>query len=493
MRIFVCAIFFTLTTAPIVTHAAEYVVSITERGFEPSQIEMTEGDTITFVNDDDALHWPASNDHPTHTVYPGADIRDCDTGNPAVFDACHGLGRDERVTFTLSRAGEWGFHDHLNPTLKGTAIVRSTGETPLFVLHNDTLSLPRKVAAWILHAWYGFFPDRAVLRVAELNLVNISRSDAETEYWMRIFGANALLDELVKDTADPTQFTGIQNVEPLIGQCHLRAHFLGRIAARLFGISAIDERTLDTRCQFGFYHGVIEASLGDIGDDETMKAFAARCLRNDISPMQSIFCEHVIGHGLMVYHNYDLPCALQKCAEIVSNDLGRRMCYHGAYMENIFVTLGYGVSGHTTTWVDPKKTDFPCTSDALPNDLQTRAMCYFTQTLIWSPLGKFDGKAAIQGCMRAPKEVRTICFAGIGFHSAFPLAAQSDEVLAETCLQAPAPEYRKACLLNALFLYSTVRTTFDGFKNQALCSALGIPELDACNMYATKELSWLLK
>ena len=70
------------------------------------------------------MFWPASNLHPTHTVYPGSNITKCDTSDRTrLFDACEAMGPDARYSFIFTEVGEWRFHDHINPQATGTIIV----------------------------------------------------------------------------------------------------------------------------------------------------------------------------------------------------------------------------------------------------------------------------------------------------------------------------------------------------------------------------------
>ncbi|MFH1255916.1 MAG: plastocyanin/azurin family copper-binding protein [Candidatus Diapherotrites archaeon] len=88
---------------------AVLTVEINSSGFSPNPLTIKQGDTVNFVNNDSALHWPASAQHPTHNVYPepGGCIG-------SKFDACKGLAQGESFSFTFNEVGEWAYHDHLN-------------------------------------------------------------------------------------------------------------------------------------------------------------------------------------------------------------------------------------------------------------------------------------------------------------------------------------------------------------------------------------------
>ncbi|MBI2084571.1 MAG: cupredoxin domain-containing protein [Candidatus Aenigmarchaeota archaeon] len=97
----------------------EYQVDMTSAGFSPKQPSIKAGDTVVFVNKDASSHWPASDIHPAHNVYPekGGCIG-------SKFDACKGLKQGENYSFAFFQKGSWCYHDHLNPNLKGCVDVQ---------------------------------------------------------------------------------------------------------------------------------------------------------------------------------------------------------------------------------------------------------------------------------------------------------------------------------------------------------------------------------
>lgn len=107
------------TTPTKPTPTTKQTVEITPSGFSPNTLTINAGDTVTFVNKDSTLHWPASAVHPTHTVYP-------ESGGciGSKFDACKGLAQGETFSFTFNQKGAWKYHDHLNPGLTGTIVVQ---------------------------------------------------------------------------------------------------------------------------------------------------------------------------------------------------------------------------------------------------------------------------------------------------------------------------------------------------------------------------------
>ncbi len=91
-------------------------VTITAAGVSPSQVSITVGQSVTFVNNDTRPHEMASDPHPTHGTCPGIEA---------------GIGTlgagQTKLTQGFSTAGTCGYHDHLNSgtaSLQGTITIR---------------------------------------------------------------------------------------------------------------------------------------------------------------------------------------------------------------------------------------------------------------------------------------------------------------------------------------------------------------------------------
>lgn len=110
-------------------------IEITSSGFSPNELTINLGDTVTWINNDNIEHWPASAMHPTHKVYPGVNYEESGSyegseackseGNPkdGSFDPCKKILLGESWSFTFNQKGTWFYHDHLNPKLFGKIIV----------------------------------------------------------------------------------------------------------------------------------------------------------------------------------------------------------------------------------------------------------------------------------------------------------------------------------------------------------------------------------
>ena len=87
------------------------VVKLTDNGFEPHTLTINSGETVKFENDSSDDAWVASNVHPTHLLYPGFDEK-----KPMVHGGSY--------SFTFTKVGRWGYHNHLEPTVQGTIVVK---------------------------------------------------------------------------------------------------------------------------------------------------------------------------------------------------------------------------------------------------------------------------------------------------------------------------------------------------------------------------------
>jgi plastocyanin len=90
---------------------AKSSATITYNGtdFSPSSVTVTSGGSIKVINDSSAELDFDSDPHPVHTDNPELNAGDIIGG--------------KSKTFTVKTKGEWGYHNHHNPTQGGTIIV----------------------------------------------------------------------------------------------------------------------------------------------------------------------------------------------------------------------------------------------------------------------------------------------------------------------------------------------------------------------------------
>lgn len=87
------------------------VILMRDASYEPSRVDITQGQIVKFVNDASVDRWPASNIHPTHEIYPE-------------FDPKHPIPPGSSWSFQFDKIGEWRCHDHLSPNITCVITVR---------------------------------------------------------------------------------------------------------------------------------------------------------------------------------------------------------------------------------------------------------------------------------------------------------------------------------------------------------------------------------
>ncbi|MFA5134578.1 MAG: cupredoxin domain-containing protein [Patescibacteria group bacterium] len=98
----------TTNTVEII-HPPENTVWIVNGSFTPAVLTVEVGEKVTWVNKDEYVRRVASDPHPTGTNLPELESND--------------LNKDESFSFSFTEAGEWGYHDYLNPVKRGKIIV----------------------------------------------------------------------------------------------------------------------------------------------------------------------------------------------------------------------------------------------------------------------------------------------------------------------------------------------------------------------------------
>lgn len=116
-----------VTTTTTTTTAQQGGVTITygPNGFSPANVTVAPGTKVTWVNNGSGRMWIGSDEHPTHTEFDGTSTsQHCVNGAPAnasVFDQC---SAGSSYSFTFTKAGTWGYHNHAQSSAHGTVTVR---------------------------------------------------------------------------------------------------------------------------------------------------------------------------------------------------------------------------------------------------------------------------------------------------------------------------------------------------------------------------------
>jgi plastocyanin len=96
----------TKTSTPVAAGTITYDGS----SFSPSPLTVKVGDTVKVTNQSSESLVFDSDPHPVHTDEPELNVGAIDAG--------------QSQTFKVTKAGTWGYHNHLNPVQKGTLVVQ---------------------------------------------------------------------------------------------------------------------------------------------------------------------------------------------------------------------------------------------------------------------------------------------------------------------------------------------------------------------------------
>jgi hypothetical protein len=217
----------------------------------------------------------------------------------------------------------------------------------------------------------------------------------------------------------------IHNDLSLVLLGHPLAHALGYAVRSTPATATRLLSQCDDRYQSGCYHGILQRYFDSrMGMPIAQSVLLAPCdgLRGTREQFRLYDCLHGTGHGLMMYHRYDVNASLKDCDRLAS-DWDERSCYSGVFMEHnmgasmqIFGGRMFGMHRHsmpTETVVLFKANDlhYPC--DAIR--ARYRRECYELQADLILPAVKQDYKRASAVCDAAgTPDLVQACYAGLG-------------------------------------------------------------------------------
>jgi plastocyanin len=92
------------------TAANNVTITYTNSGFSPATVTIKSGGTVTVKNDSTRMIQFNSDPHPSHTENSELNLGE--------------VGGGSSKSFTATKTGSWGYHDHLNSSDRGTIVVQ---------------------------------------------------------------------------------------------------------------------------------------------------------------------------------------------------------------------------------------------------------------------------------------------------------------------------------------------------------------------------------
>jgi len=409
------------------------VIHMDESGYSPQEVTISRGVKVIFENIGGA-HWPASNIHPTHRSYPGSDIKKCETKeSESIFDVCHVMEVGEIYEFTFNEVGQWRYHNHAAPQIKGTITVEDgklledDGEESIF---DSIKSFFSNIFAKVLALLSG--KPELTLAPEDITYIEGMQEGAIID-----FNNQSQLYSYARNFGPAKTTARLHELQSNFGDCHQAAHDVGNYAYVLEGAGAF--QTCGAECHSGCYHGATENFFREHGTENLAEDLSVIC-DSELNPFLSHQCIHGIGHGLMAWADYEIFDALQNC-DLLETRLPS--CYTGVYMENIIGGLAQS-EGHYTKYLsdDPH---FPCNIV----DEKYKNSCYFYQTSRMITLFNGDFSKIAKACSQAPVEHQRSCFQSMG-RDVGGASGRVPEVAIEFCGNVKDEIYREDCIAGAV-------------------------------------------
>lgn len=281
--------------------------------YTPAVMDISLGETVTFRNESSEPFWPASNLHPSHLVWSD-------------FDPKQPVDPGEEWSFTFTQSGEWGYHDHIKPTIKGLVRVAG-GETARESSGNCEIA-ENKQKCW----------EDAILQALKEGGVD---------------GAFDLFTELYE--SDPEFALG----------CHSFVHLIGERSYEQFVDKESFILTEKTQfCGYGFFHGFMETLLIESGDIELSREFCTYVDEQLTSEIPSAWkaCYHGIGHGAIDGGDPRdwgdakalIEPGLLLCDKVGGDDFQKHLCGTGVFngIALGFINSDYGLTKSKDTVFD---------------------------------------------------------------------------------------------------------------------------------------------
>ena len=444
---------------------SETVIHVTDDGFSPKEVSIKQEGTVIFENVGKNPHWPASNTHPTHQIYP-----DFDTKGP--------IKPSQTWSFTFNKSGEWGIHDHLYPQYKGKIVVGSQGSVLSQRDEEEKEKQSRGLFGRIVKVFNNLFIKILSFLPESLIISEAEREDAisgySTEFIQPQDARSDVVHRELEFNCDSTDYACISNAlrretdkygpqavldvfkllleERQVSKSvdeHQLAHEIGRQTAKSFGVNSqafllCPMTSFNGGCQHGFFEYVLGRT-----DTETQAAdIICKSLDESYSSKFRSYCYHGVGHGVLMAKAYDLDTALGAC-DSFDSFMAQDGCWQGVFMEN----TNAGMRGEARFGVFSKQdTLAPCNK----LEYKYKHECYINHAGWLMVVFGNDVQKATRACLQADSGHIASCLQSIGLMITNPVWQEPlskgsyngnfEQIAWQLCLKFPR-EYIAECIV----------------------------------------------
>ncbi|GEM_PF-506482 len=446
------------------------VIQMTDQGLHPKHVQIGRGTTIFFVNTGKYTHWPASNNHPSHEVYPELDAKET-------------IAPGASWRFTFEKSGTWKIHDHLNPGFEAVVTVVDKSPTP----NDQHTEAEASVSGNWLNKIIAFFgglssppPNTSKPTIApalddpsvvadSLKFACTDKDASNFDCYKKYYKARVRFDGIAAAFEDAKRREKTNAYAR--SMCHPIVHVIGHAAVKQFDSVASAFKQGDDHCWSGYYHGVMEGIIARIGRDKLPQQIATIC--SEIPGKESYSfdfynCIHGLGHGVMAANGIELFDSLELCAKLTGS-WEKSSCYSGVYMENVMVDY----RGQHTKYLKSEDPVYPC--NAVEN--QYKNDCFMMQTSYMLKIVAGDFKKVFEICASVEDGYRNTCYQSLGRDAA---SRSSNGVLATktSCDLGIDIEAKTNCIIGASKNF--VSALHDDQRANSLCNAIDADIKSTC-------------
>lgn len=261
----------------------------------------------------------------------------------------------------------------------------------------------------------------------------------------------------------------------VVSQCHQLTHVIGRVAADLYPNAGAAFPHGDPFCWSGYYHGVTEGLLTQMGDGVTANL---NTVCDDIEGKAAYSfdyynCVHGLGHGLMYIRSNELFRSLELC-DILSGQWERSSCYGGVFMENIIADE----VNHFAKYLKDEDSLYPC--NAVGDSYKSACWLMHTSHMLKAVGGDFV--RVFQLCSAVVEPYTNTCYQSLG-RDASGRSVSNVEQTTQWCLLGLDERQRSNCIIGAVKDFISYHHS--DVQARALCAAL--PENFQSVCYQTAE------
>lgn len=418
-----------VTLSFILNRPKVYVVILSDSGFIPQEITIPRGSIVEWKIEGKNLHWPATNDHPTHTVYP--------EGGGCIgskLDACRGLKAGASYSFKFDRSGSWGIHDHTaaqsTMVVKVKEVDNQKNERTIGSRDRKHLQLFSEKQKMQLTA----YSKVITAEVAAEKAFEICTDLRGTKFREAQHCYSEVFYFVAKQNSQKFAFNTIsvlvKNPKNLTKACHLMAHGVGNGIYDKNPENWQDEiGKASSECSYGEIHGILEGYSSSGNNPFDKKKIPDICIKNN-DPA----CYHGLGHVLIVQTGNDLKKAANLCY-VLSEHGAADNCQKGVFMENM---IGQSLEDHGLVTAERRK-------------------------FFYTHLDEFEKLCAAQ----TNKDFIKACWTETIHASVTKFHGSAEEVF-DFCAKAQLPQAAAGCRLHSL-AELVPRNGFDPFKAAYMC------------------------